>query len=223
MSAPYKITRIGDLNEWYVTSSEGNQYRIVEKRGGGLRCSCPGYKYRQDCRHIRMDLDYTPPKRFPRSTIASLGPALLGILVQGERKAEIVGSFRRGKSDSKDIDIIVQAPLDWWTHKFLVRLQVHSNIVIQSQGEIQVRGVYNGVPFDVSRVDDEDDWIWYLLYRTGSKDTNIMMRKHARDLGWKMNEHGLFHADGSREPFWPDTEEKVFAKLGIAYLTPEER
>ena len=218
-------------NKWFVYSPESNMYVVQEKHGGGLRCSCKGYKFRQDCRHIRMiltdrDLGYEKPKRFPRVTIGAVGKAMMDACSLG-KKWEIVGSFRRGLADSKDIDVILLCNSWDWNHRILVDL-TGPNVVIEQIGEVQVRGTYAGVPFDISRVDESqdscgDDWVWYLLYRTGSREHNIEMRKKAREMGLKMNEHGLFHSDGSREPFWPDTEEQVFEKLCMPYKPPEGR
>jgi DNA polymerase (family 10) len=223
MSAPYKIVKNGDEPRWFVSSAEGTVYLVQEKRGGGLRCDCKGYKYRQDCRHIHM-IDYQPPKRFPHVTIEYLGNSMVALLSDGAKKIEIVGSFRRGLPDSKDIDIIVLGNEYWWMHQCVPGLQSRPNVEIEQFGNLQIRGIYCGLPFDVSRVDEEDDWVWYLLYRTGSKEFNIEMRKRARELGWKMNEHGLFLiADGSRLPFWPDTEQEVFEKLEMEYRPPKER
>jgi DNA polymerase (family 10) len=170
-----------------------------------------------------MDLGYVKPKRFPRVTIGTVGKAMMDACSLG-KKWEIVGSYRRGLKDSKDIDVLILCDSNHWNHGMLMKLTSNPNVKIEQIGEVQARGTYAGVPFDISRVDDEEDWIWYLLYRTGSKEHNIEMRKKARELGLKMNEHGLYHlTDGTREPFWPDTEEQVYVKLGLTYKAPEER
>jgi DNA polymerase/3'-5' exonuclease PolX len=228
--AGYRIIPDGTVaNKWFIYSPENNMYIVQEKKGGRLRCSCKGYKFRQDCRHVRMDLGYVKPKRFPRVTIGTVGKAMMDACSraacgQGSgKKWEIVGSYRRGLLDSKDIDVLILCDLNHWNHGVLMKLTSNPNVKIEQIGDVQARGTYAGVPFDISRVDEEDDWVWYLLYRTGSKEHNIEMRKIAKLIGLKMNEHGLFHSDGSREPFWPDTEEQVFAKLGMAYKKPEER
>jgi DNA polymerase/3'-5' exonuclease PolX len=229
MSAPYVTSSIG-VNKWFVRSAEGSVYLVQEKGGGGLRCSCKGYKYRSECRHIHLIVDggyWVPAKRWPRSTIQYIGKTLIGLLLSDSRKVSIVGSYRRGKPDCKDIDIIVLGDMNWWTHHVLLRTE---HLDIKSKGELQLRGSYQGVPFDISRVEDEDDWVWMLLYRTGSREFNIKMRSRAKELGLKMNEHGLHYCNQEggngkyiREIFYPDTELEVFDRLGLVYLTPEER
>ena len=37
--------------QWQITGSRGNQYTVTET-ADGLTCSCPGYTYRQDCKHV---------------------------------------------------------------------------------------------------------------------------------------------------------------------------
>lgn len=46
-----------DLDEvkgetWKFTGSKGNEY-IVQRLDGVLRCSCPGFTYRGDCKHVK--------------------------------------------------------------------------------------------------------------------------------------------------------------------------
>jgi len=38
--------------QWEVTGSKGNRY-IVQKVEGVLQCSCAGYTFRGDCRHVK--------------------------------------------------------------------------------------------------------------------------------------------------------------------------
>jgi uncharacterized Zn finger protein len=46
-----------DLDEvkserWEFTGSKGDRY-IVQRLDGELRCSCPGYTFRGDCKHVK--------------------------------------------------------------------------------------------------------------------------------------------------------------------------
>lgn len=40
------------VESWEVEGSKGTKY-LVEKIEGVLKCSCPGFTYRGDCRHIK--------------------------------------------------------------------------------------------------------------------------------------------------------------------------
>ena len=59
-----------------------------------------------------------------------------------------------------------------------------------------------------------------LLYFTGSKESNIMMRKVAIKKGYLLNEYGLFE-DG--EYIVGKMEKEVFEKLGLPVVKPEKR
>jgi hypothetical protein len=38
---------------WKFTGSKGNEY-VVQKIDGQLSCSCPGYRFRGDCKHLQL-------------------------------------------------------------------------------------------------------------------------------------------------------------------------
>ena len=39
--------------KWEFTGSKGDTY-IVQKIDGQLSCSCPGYRFRGDCKHLQL-------------------------------------------------------------------------------------------------------------------------------------------------------------------------
>ena len=41
-----------EKTEWTVEGSKGAKY-IVRKDGTSYNCTCPGYTYRGDCRHVK--------------------------------------------------------------------------------------------------------------------------------------------------------------------------
>ena len=71
------------------------------------------------------------------------------------------------------------------------------------------------------------EFTFAMLYFTGSKIFNTIMRKRALDLGYSMNEHGIYKMvnkkKGERlEQYFP-TERSVFEFLGIEFREPHER
>jgi DNA polymerase (family X) len=66
-----------------------------------------------------------------------------------------------------------------------------------------------------------------LMYFTGSKEHNIVMRQRAIARGLRLNEYGLFRsAVETRDPkllVACQTEEDVFAELGLSFVPPEMR
>ena len=40
-----------DYKQWTVKGSKGNEYLVIRQKGS-YTCTCPGYTYRKNCRHI---------------------------------------------------------------------------------------------------------------------------------------------------------------------------
>jgi DNA polymerase (family 10) len=77
------------------------------------------------------------------------------------------------------------------------------------------------------RVVSDREFPFALLYFTGSKEHNIVMRQRAIQRGLRLNEYGLFHSDvETRDPklLVPCcSEEEIFQQLGLACIPPELR
>ena len=65
------------------------------------------------------------------------------------------------------------------------------------------------------------------LYFTGSDEHNKLMRSKAIELGYRLNEYGLFKVDAdgvvAERPEKADCEEDIYKLLGMAYLEPTAR
>ena len=61
-----------------------------------------------------------------------------------------------------------------------------------------------------------------MQYFTGSKEHNIVLRLRAQKLGLTLNEYGLFRVEGEARVAG-ETEEEVYAALGLAWIPPELR
>jgi len=130
-----------------------------------------------------------------------------------------VGSLRRGAETIGDVDILAigQDPTVMATftgyaaaEQILARGETKSSVVLAG-----------GIQVDLRLVADESRGA-ALQYFTGSKAHNIAVRDRAIALGYKLNEYGLFRvADGSIAA--GDTEEGIYAALGLASIPPELR
>lgn len=72
------------------------------------------------------------------------------------------------------------------------------------------------------RVVPPDCWGAALQYFTGAKAHNIRTREPAVHQGLKLSEYGLFDAE-SGERAVPETEEEVYARLGLPWIPPPLR
>ncbi|HSU52478.1 MAG TPA: DNA polymerase/3'-5' exonuclease PolX, partial [Candidatus Dormibacteraeota bacterium] len=77
------------------------------------------------------------------------------------------------------------------------------------------------------RVVSDAEFPFALMYFTGSKEHNIVMRQRAIERGLRLNEYGLFRSQTeTRDPNLLEacrTEEEVFEKLGLSFVPPEMR
>ena len=149
-------------------------------------------------------------------------------------KFEIVGSYRRGKIESGDIDIII-------THKqnnkdtfvaFLDELIKEKIIThILSRGHTKSLTLAKISDKPSRRVDfmyaPPDEYAFAILYFTGSKAFNTMQRQRAIDLGYTLNEHGMHEMrdgiKGANVSGNFQTEEDIFRFLCMEYKNPHER
>lgn len=79
----------------------------------------------------------------------------------------------------------------------------------------------NGLQVDV-RVVDAKSWGAALIYFTGSKDHNVIIRGIGVQRGLKLNEYGLFERESGRL-IAGNTEEEVYEALGLRWMPPEIR
>ena len=175
--------------------------------------------------------------RIPRAEIAEYQKAFEKVFAKSAppgSKFEIVGSYRRGASNSGDIDMIITNSSD--NRKaftdFLQALQ-DDNIIIHllSKGKTKslTIGQLPGKP--ARRIDlmysPPSEYAFATLYFTGSKAFNTMQRQRALDLGFTLNEHGMHQMVNKRKGAkvqgdFP-TEQSIFEFLGMKYKKPSER
>ena len=141
-------------------------------------------------------------KRIPRSEIEEYADILQESFDEVKNpgsKFEIVGSYRRGKADSGDIDVIITDEEGDRTvfGKFLdVLIKKKLLLEMLSRGKVKslTIGKLPGKP--ARRLDflysPPEEYAFAVLYFTGSKTFNTFMRRRALEIGYTMNEHG-FH------------------------------
>jgi NAD-dependent DNA ligase len=175
-------------------------------------------------------------KRIPRSEIEDykgLFESDFKKVATSDSKFEIVGSYRRGAQSSGDIDVIITSDSPKVFINFIDEL-IKKKIIL----EILSRGptkclVMAKIPSSdsVRRVDflytGLEEFPFAILYFTGSKIFNTVMRHIALEKGYTMNEHGINKMEGKKKgdkvAHHFRTEEDIFNFLGLEYKAPTER
>ncbi|HSQ02147.1 MAG TPA: DNA polymerase/3'-5' exonuclease PolX [Methanobacterium sp.] len=134
-------------------------------------------------------------------------------------RVEIAGSIRRRKETVGDIDILVTTtkPLD--VMDFFTRMELVEDVVVSGPTKSTVRLKENGIDVDL-RTFKDDSFGSALMYFTGSKETNVELRRIAIAQGYKLSEYGVFMGN---ELLAGRTEEEIFQFLGMSYIEPELR
>lgn len=146
----------------------------------------------------------------------------------------ICGSYRRGLDFSSDIDILLYNSqlltmndvkksnmLNDYVklltkNKFIVD-NITNNNVTKYMGFAKWENVIRRI--DIRLIPYESIYT-ALVYFTGSYELNRIMRIKAKELGYKLNEYGLYK---NNELIHITSEKELFKKLGIKYLKPTER
>ncbi len=172
-------------------------------------------------------------QRIPRAEIDVYKNVFDAAFANSKGKMEIVGSYRRGASDSGDIDVIITADKpEVFTH-FVDRL-IQKRIILHvlSRGDTKCLVVAKlGSSGYARRVDflytTPAEFPFAVLYFTGSKVFNTVMRNVALEQGYTMNEHGICHMNGKTKGAPVDhlfeSEQHIFEFLQLAYKAPSER
>jgi DNA polymerase/3'-5' exonuclease PolX len=175
-------------------------------------------------------------ERIPRHEMAQHETLILNAL-DPRFTGIVVGSYRRGAADSGDIDVLLMLP-DTMSKKEQGEL-FKDTIDMLKDSEYIVDTLAQGpkkflgyVRLDneakVRRLDllmtPKEEFAYAILYFTGSQGFNVAFRRHAQEEGYTINEHTMKPVkEGVEEPPRMETEEDIFAFLGLKYVKPEDR
>ena len=155
------------------------------------------------------------------SETAETAQALVDFLRVHDRHVELipVGSLRRGRETCGDIDILAvggeQSLMDALiSHPHVERVLGQGD----TKSSVLLRGGYQA---DLRLVPAESRGA-AMQYFTGSKAHNICVRDRAVQLGFKLNEYGLFRVDDDSRVAG-ETEEGIYRALGMDWVEPELR
>ena len=189
-------------------------------RDGRLR-ALPGFGEKSELNILQgVEAHLKRPGRYKLAIAAQYAHAYADYLSMGAGagRVALAGSFRRMRETVGDLDILVTAAAPAQVmRRFLAYPEIKQ---ILSRGETRASVVLHaGIQVDV-RVVAEESYGAALHYFTGSKSHNIAVRKLGQERGLKINEYGVFRGD---KRIAGETEESVYAAVGLAYIPPELR
>lgn len=138
-------------------------------------------------------------------------------------RAEVAGSYRRSKETVHDLDLLVatgkpETVIDWfvarpWVSRVLAHGPTKASINLESGLQVDLRAVSNA------------EFACALVYFTGSKEHNVVLRGRAQDLGYTLNEYRLAVREDADAPEPPvfESESRLYRFLGLDFIPPELR
>ncbi|PWN05654.1 DNA polymerase/3'-5' exonuclease PolX [Rhodohalobacter mucosus] len=148
--------------------------------------------------------------------------------IKGVQQCGIAGSLRRRRETIGDIDILAAA--DQKDAESIFDAFVNHELIVEILGQGETKSsvrTETGRQVDL-RIVKPDQYAAALMYFTGSKEHNIVLRQRARERGMALNEYGLFKLteDGDTDfdrPVKTDSESAIYKKLDLHFIPPEHR
>ncbi|HTQ39197.1 MAG TPA: DNA polymerase/3'-5' exonuclease PolX [Pirellulales bacterium] len=158
------------------------------------------------------------------------------------KQIELAGSYRRGRETIGDLDVLVESRDVQEVMDRLATFEGIDTVLGRGETKMSVR-LANGLQIDM-RIVEAKSYGAALVYFTGSKAHNVVLRGMAKDRGLKINEYGVFKMEAPPEknkkkaskPAKEDadeaaegiyiagrTEKDVYATLDLPWIPPELR
>jgi DNA polymerase (family 10) len=136
----------------------------------------------------------------------------------GLEQIEAAGSYRRRKETVGDLDVLAICKKVEPVMDRLASFGSVAEVLARGPTKMTVR-LRNGLQLDL-RVVPAESYGAALMYFTGSKAHNIIIRRRGQQRGLKINEYGVYRADQSVAG---KTEEEVYEAVGLPWIPPELR
>ncbi len=138
-------------------------------------------------------------------------------------KLEIAGSFRRCRENMGDLDFLATSREPGKVMDAFCTLPQVASITAKGETKSTVF-LKAGLDADL-RVVPEEAYGAALLYFTGSKDHNVILRRLGIEKGLTISEYGVYKGTAKRKGAFVAgrTEEEVYAAVGLPFIPPELR
>lgn len=179
-------------------------------------------------------------ERIPREEVELISQFVEDVAKRMKLKVKMItcGSYRRGKADSGDVDILIYHNDDSYPEDTLTKLvdKLRSEkflIGTLSEGNTKYMGICRLLDdLPARRIDivylTKKSLPAALMYFTGSGNFNIEFRKLALTKNLTLNEKGLYKIDKPKTKkilgqVEVKTEKDIFDAVGVKYLEPKDR
>ena len=164
--------------------------------------------------------DRDEEERMTRVEAEALADKMITALEPYVDFSEVCGSFRRGRKDPGDLDVVIIMKPGESLPEIIDKLS-GLYTAINWLGEKKTQIIVDGVKVDI-KVSNPEGIGAALLYFTGPSGYNIGMRRSAKKRGLKLNEYGIWNRD-TNEYLGGATEAEIYDVLGKTYKPPEKR
>jgi DNA polymerase (family 10) len=131
---------------------------------------------------------------------------------------EAAGSYRRGRDTIGDLDLLVVSSQPQEVMQRLAEFPGVAETIARGDTKMSLR-LDIGLQVDL-RVVPAESFGAALLYFTGSKQHNVILRGRAKDRGLKINEYGVFRDE---KYLAGRTEQEMYGALDLPWIPPELR
>jgi DNA polymerase (family X) len=140
-------------------------------------------------------------------------------------RCSVAGSLRRSRETIGDLDLLVSSKKP---ARVIEAFTADPGVVsVSAKGDTKATVILTGGIQADLRVVSDAEYPFALVYFTGNKEHNIVLRQRAIQRGLRLNEYGLFKSkEETRDHklLVPcKTEEDIYAKLDLAPIPPELR
>jgi hypothetical protein len=164
--------------------------------------------------------DRPEEERMTRTQAEDLAAKMINLLQPYCDSIDVCGSFRRGRENPGDLDIvIIMKPRI--TLPQIVEDLADEYTTVNWVGEKKTQMIIDGVKVDVRTTTPRAKGA-ALLYFTGPAGYNIGIRRSAKSKGMKLNEYGIFDRE-TNEYLGGSTEEEIYEVLGKNFRPATER
>jgi DNA polymerase/3'-5' exonuclease PolX len=166
-------------------------------------------------------------QRIPRSEMDQHAKILMDAK-PSQLEGVVVGSYRRGRPDSGDIDMLVRSDNGSELAEFVTTLKSRGYIrEILAQGDHKCMAICSLPSAKARRLDilvtPVNEFPFAVFYFTGSDTFNVAVRSHAQSRGYTLNEHGVVLLSKGISVMGIRNEKELFSFLKLKWVEPVDR